>query len=69
MRMRHQTICSVRQEIKQEKIHHGNTLVVGYLGNLISQLVHIHDFSKNFFDIFEIVQKSKYKYFQNSILV
>ena len=57
--MRHQTICSVRQEIKQEKIHHANTIVVGYVGNLISQLVRNHDFSKNLFDIFEIVQKIK----------
>ena len=59
MRMRHQIICYVRQEIKQEKIHHANTLVVVYEGNLVSQFIHNHDFSKTLFDIFEIVQKIK----------
>ena len=59
MRMRHQIICYARQEMKQGKIHHASTLVVGYVGNLISQLVRNHDFSKNLFDIFEIVQKIK----------
>ena len=57
--MRHPMICYVRQEIKQEKINHANTLVVRYVGYLISQLVHNHNFSSNLFDVFEIVQKFK----------
>ena len=59
MRMWHQIICYVRQEIKQGKINHATKLVVGYVGNLTSHFVHNHAFSKNLFEIFEIVQKIK----------
>ena len=57
--MRHQNICYVRQEAKQEKINHTNTLVVGYVGNLISHFVHDHTFFENLFNNFAIVQKCK----------
>ena len=52
--MRHQIICYVNQEIKQEKINRADTLWDGYVGNLISHVVHNHTFSQN---LFAIIQK------------